>query len=122
MTAAEAPALDHVQAKLDALARVGHFPWKTIEDEIARRELLLPIFNFVNFHNTAAGARRLAEGVVQSRFHTPLTFFVKLSMTTSTASAALRLGFDRARFGSSEVEAMRTHVHDSIVAAVRSDR
>ncbi len=105
-----------MQRKLDELTAFGHFPWKAIEEEIARRELFVPIFNFVNFHNAGEGARRFTEGVVQSRFHTPLTFFIKVDESGSKPSAMLRLGFDGAVFGRALAETMRQRVSDEILA------
>lgn len=120
ISAAQAASVAVVQQRLDALTPYGHFPWKAIEDDLAREELLVPMFNFVNFHNTAAGARRLTEGVVQSRFHTPLTFFIKLDEANSDGSALLRLGYDRSIFGQADAEAMSQRVCDSISTMART--
>lgn len=84
----------HVQARLDEQARYAEFPLKIIEDDIARRPLLLPIYNFVQFHNTGEGATRFREGIVQSRFHFPITCFVRAPVA-SGSSGKIRLGYDR---------------------------
>jgi amino acid adenylation domain-containing protein len=94
-TAAEASSVRRVQEKLNGIEPFGHFPWMEIEEGIARRKLALPLFNFVNFHNAGTGAKRFAEGVVQSRFHFPLTLFVKFTGMAGDAAASLRLEFDR---------------------------
>lgn len=115
---AEASSSSLVQARLDELTPFGHFPWKAIADEFAQRELLVPMFNFVNFHNTGAGARRLAEGVVQSRLCTPLTLFFKLDETCATPTAFLRIGFDQAVFREDDVTAMRSRIYRVLSTAV----
>lgn len=116
---AEALSVRRVQEKLNEIAPYGHFPWKEIEDDIARQKLFLPVFNFVNFHNADAGARRFTEGVVQSRFHFPLTFFVKFVRKASGPSAALRVDVDRSFFGEAAAASMWGLVHESISATVK---
>ncbi len=83
-----------VQAKLHELDGAAAFPFHEIQ-QLAARPLRLPLFNFVNFHNADEGAERLFEGVVQSRFHFPLTCFVKLAQGGRRPTATVRLGYDR---------------------------
>jgi amino acid adenylation domain-containing protein len=88
-----------VQRDLDALAPYGAFPLRVIETELLGEPLATPVFNFVNFRNAAEGAGRFAEGVVQSRFHFPLTFFVKFTDGPDGPAARLRIDADQLVLG-----------------------
>lgn len=119
-TAASA-SVARLQQRLDAMTPFQAFPLQDLERELPGGPLIAPIFNFVNFHNAGEGAHRFAEGVVQSRFHFPLTFFVKLSGSGAAVSARLRIDADDAVLAPVRAERLGDSVRAALTATTRGN-
>jgi hypothetical protein len=110
------------QQRLDLIAPHGSFPLREIETDLLGGPLVAPIFNFVNFHNTNAGARRFTEGVVQSRFHFPLTFFIKFTNNSLEDKARMRIDADPAVHTGKKLENLWSSVNDFVDNTMRGSR
>jgi len=107
------------QARLDSVAPHANFPLGAIEEEILEQPLVAPVFNFVQFHNAGEGARRVREGIVQSRFDFPLTVFVNLPPGPSTAAGKLRIDWDLRIMTDAEAAALADRLLATLLAGER---
>lgn len=110
-----------MQQRLNAIEAIGHYPLREIERRFVGEPLLLPTFNFVNFHNLKTqDAVDCREGLVNDRFHFPLNFFVATSSSTGTHAGLFRVEFDRDYFTTDAIENLIEMCSQSILSAIVS--